>query len=743
MKNIIAASVFCVLTGIVAYAQQKTDGFCAHNRQLKEVFKMYPELEEGYYANRLLLNSRVNKPNSNNSEKSSPLYTVPVVFHILHQYGAENITDAQVYDAMEVINREFNAADPDSVDIVAEFDTLIGNSRIDFKLAAIDPYGNCTNGINRIYTHETNIGDAYSKLNQWNRSRYLNIWVVKIVGTPGAAAYATPPASTDGAGYWYDGVLSNHTYVGSTGTSSPGVESVLTHELGHWLGLAHTFGDSDLINEGPTICNDDGIQDTPVTRGHLSCPMGSYPAGWIDCDTTNGGVVEDIQNYMDYSYCDVHFTPGQVNVMHNALIGISGQRNNLWTDSTLMLTGVADLQLPQDPSNPLTVPTCVPVADFSSSSKTICVGEPMTFSDASWNAIIDSRTWTFEGGTPATSTAANPSVTFDTPGYKTVTLAATNSAGTGTETRTNYIYVSPKWGDFNGPNFIDLEGASANWFIVHNPEDNHARFELNSNTGYNNSTSFKLNNFKDITGADPFTDDYFYNSRLGLNIDELVTPSFDLRYTTGVTVSFKYSYATNATQIADISEELKVYYSNDCGESWLPRNLTVDGAPVGNSLTGDDIVTGGFAGFTDYVPLTNNDWRTASFTYNPTSLSDHARFKFQFIASDFSSNLYIDEINIGGTLNLFSDEIALLDLNVYPNPSSNGNSINVSYTAQNEPVTFTLRDVQGKVITTEVLETTNSLVKHTLQNTDDLQSSCYFLEVQSGDFKTTRKVIVL
>ena len=741
MKKIIVASVFCVLTGISVNAQQKTDGFCAHNRQLKETFKLYPELEEGYYANRLLLNSRVDKPNPNNLEKSTAIYTVPVVFHVLHQYGNENITDAQIYDAMVVINREFNAADPDSVNIVAEYDTLIGNSRIDFKLAAIDPYGNCTNGIDHIYSHETNNGDAPSKINQWNRSRYLNIWVVQNVGTPGAAAYATPPASTDGAGYWYDGVLSKHSYVGSIGTSSVGVESVLTHELGHWLGLAHTFGDSDLINVGPTICNDDGVDDTPPTRGHLNCPAG-YPATWIDCDTA-GVLVEDVQNYMDYSYCDVHFTPGQVTVMHNALEGISGQRNNLWTDSTLMLTGVTDLELPQDPANPLTVPLCVPVADFSSSSKTICVDEPITFSDASWNAVIDSRAWTFSGGTPATSTSLNPSVTFNTPGFKTITLAATNSAGTGTETRTAYIYVSPKWGDFNGPNLIDLEGPSANWFIVHNPEDNHASFQLNSNTGYNNSTSYKLNNYKDISNADLFTDDFFYNYRLGLNIDELVTPSFDLRYTTGVTVSFKYSYATNATQIADITEELKVYYSNDCGETWLPRNLTLDGSPVGNSLTSDDLVTGGFAGFTDYVPTTNNDWQTASFTYNPTSLSDHARFKFVFIASDYSSNLYIDDINIGGTLNLFSDEIALLDLNVYPNPSSNGNFINVSYTAQNDPVTFTLRDVQGKIISSEVVEATNSEVNHTLKNTGKLQSACYFLEVQSGDYKTVRKVIVL
>ena len=87
--------------------------------------------------------------------KTAVSYEIPVVFHILHEYGTENISDAQVYDAMEVINREFNAADGDSVDLVAEFDSLNGNARITFKLAALDPFGNCTNGIEHIYSHES------------------------------------------------------------------------------------------------------------------------------------------------------------------------------------------------------------------------------------------------------------------------------------------------------------------------------------------------------------------------------------------------------------------------------------------------------------------------------------------------------------------------------------------------------------------------------------------------------------
>ena len=456
------------------------------------------------------------------------------------------------------------------------------------------------------------------------------------------------PASTDGNGYWLDGVVSNHTYVGSIGTSSTYNESTLTHEIGHWLSLAHTFGDSDLINVGPTICNDDGIADTPVTKGHQSCPTFVPPYGWADCDPL---INEDLQNYMDYSYCDRHFSPGQALAMNNTLEGIAGQRNNLWKDSTLIATGVKDLLLPQDPANTLTVPLCVPVADFTSNKTETCIGSPVFFSNASWNAVIDGYAWTFQDGVPATSTLANPSVSFTTPGYKTVTLSASNATGTRTE-----------------------------------------------------------------------------------------------RYTTGVTMSFKFSYATNGTQVDQITEKLKVYASTNCGESWVSRTISIDGTSIGGSnsqgISGANIVTGGYAGYSDYTPTSNNDWKTGSVSINTSSAYDKVIFKFEFTASDVASNFYVDNINVNGTLGLVSDEISALDLSVYPNPS-NGEAINVNYTAQDEAVTFILRDTQGKILSSETLEQTNTVVNHSLNNSANLPAACYFLEIKTGEHTTTKKVVVL
>ena len=229
-----------------------------------------------------------------------------------------------------------------------------------------------------------------------------------------------------------------------------------------------------------------------------------------------------------------------------------------------------------------------------------------------------------------------------------------------------------------------------------------------------------------------YTNDYFYNARLGGSRDELITPSFDLRYTSNINISFDYSYATNTLDDSEIIEEIKVYASRNCGQTWLLRK----------TISADQIVTAGFAGSTDFKPTLNSQWETASFIYNATSADDKTMFKFEFVATDLSNNLYLDNINVEGTLSLTSDLISNMDLNVFPNPS-NGEEIQVSYNGQDEDVTFTLRDAQGKVVATQLIGSTNAVVTQKLNNTANLPASMYFLEIQTGDYTTTKKVVVL
>lgn len=694
-----------VLINLNSFAQE-THFKCAHHTKLQEMYAKDPSMKAD--RDKLLQNAK--KHSAMLKSEKVDIYTIPVVFHIIHQYGSENIPDANVYDQIEVLNRDYMLENADTSEILPVFDTVKGKAYIQFQLASKDPWGNCTNGIEHIYSHEAFNGDDYSKLNGWHRSLYLNVWVVASM-KDGVAGYAFYPS--DDLDFFRDGIIILDGYIGRLAPSSEGSSRALTHEVGHYLGLSHVWGDN---NDPGQACGDDQLDDTPITKGFTSCPLNNS-------DVCTPGQPENLQNYMDYSYCSVMFTEDQVDLMRYNLTSPIGQRNNLITDSTHAVTGI----------DVLSPPLCTPVADFHSPDRFICQGANVAFEDFSWRAAVDSRSWTFEDGTPATSTSANPTVTFNTPGYKKVTLSVTNANGTDTREEENYIYVSPLWGDFTGPYSLDLEDGYSNWFLIDNPENNYAKFQMVSSGGYGNSKCFKLNNYKNTAMALDYTEDWFYYDRLGGSTDALISPSFNLTNTSNVSVSFKYAYASNATVSADITEKAYVYISKNCGETWSLKK----------TLAGSELLTAGFAGNINFIPQNNAQWKTCSFNYTATGTDYETRVKIVFEASDLSNNFYVDDFNVNGTLGLFANEADHLGLTVFPNPASPEQSLNISYTAGENPVELILRDVQGKVIYTETLNQTNTQVNHTLEVGTTLSSSCYFLEVKSGEFSTVKKVVVL
>ena len=206
--------------------------------------------------------------------------------------------------------------------------------------------------------------------------------------------------------------------------------------------------------------------------------------------------------------------------------------------------------------------------------------------------------------------------------------------------------------------------------------------------------------------------------------------------------SFKYSYATNATLENEIIEQLNVFTSQDCGETWTLQPISVDGAAAVDTLTGPTLVSAGYASNADFTPNAAGQCRSGSFNYTPTASDNKVRVKFEFIASDVSSNLFIDDIMIDGTLGINDATITAMEISIYPNPT-NGEAINVTYNAQNEPTEFILRDVQGKIIAQQVINVTNAQVSQELMGTANLAASYYFLEVKTGGSSITKKVVVL
>lgn len=624
------------------------------------------------------------------------VYIIPIVFHVIHQNGSENISDAQIQDAVNILNKDYRRLNADTSAIVAQFKPIAADCEIEFRLAQIDPEGNCTNGIDRIYSHETNVGDDGSKLNPWPRDKYLNVWTVRTMEN-GVAGYAYYPSATAGILFPYDGVIILSDYIGSIGTSNPTNSRALTHEIGHYLNLPHTWGNN---NNPGVACGDDGIFDTPETKGWTTCNLNGAA-----CDPS---IVENVQNYMEYSYCSKMFTEGQKAQMLATLNSAVSARNNLWSAANLAATGV--LNQP--------VALCAPVAEFHSSAQYTCEGGTLNFFDDSYNGAVSSRTWTFSNATPSTSTSANPVVTFNAGGVQTVTLTVSNATGTDTKTKTAYIYVSPAYQAIFGASTEGFENAGnfSSW-LVRNDDNDAVSWQRVTNAGATGTSSILVNNYSNDGGS----------------IDEIITPAYDLSTTTSLGMSFKYSGATRESNAAGMTDELRIYSSTDCGETWIQRN----------SISGISLVNAGYWG-SYYVPDSPSLWNTHTFSLAPSLAQSNVRFKFRFVGgSGNGNNLYIDDINITGVTGVNEVDAAGIYMQVFPNPSNGSFTIQYS-NAQTSDITVSLYDITGRTIYKQV-QGQQPAGEHLLsidKAQHNLTPGVYFVEVQKGSVRKTQKLVI-
>jgi len=246
----------------------------------------------------------------------SPI-VIPVVVHVVWREPEENIDDARIWSQIERLNLDFNAENEDIDQVPDEFKPFVGNPGIRFCLAAEDPDGNPTNGIVRVQTTERGIAMRRDQLfysdrggsNAWDPTRYLNIWT---------GSNDIPNAIFSVTGYAYSpwtetpersGIVLGIDYFGIN-DSRLGMGRLAVHEVGHYLGLRHIWGD-----DSPPTCNDDdGISDTPNQFFYnIICP--SYP------QHSCGGTSNMFMNYMDYVHdrCMMMFTKEQSQRMNAVL----------------------------------------------------------------------------------------------------------------------------------------------------------------------------------------------------------------------------------------------------------------------------------------------------------------------------------------------------------------------------------------------------------------------------------------
>mgnify|MGYP006139540693 CR=1 FL=1 len=300
---------------------------CVIDKQIDSLYYHHPELHPSLNPSHQLLKQFTLDFATNINDRSVDEIVIPVVYHIVHDNGDENISEEQIIESLLQVNEDFNALNPELPGVHDSFQSLISDVGIIFKLAEFNPNGEPTTGIHRIQSDLTYNGGniALKELVQWPPDQYLNIWVVYSSDGSNGSAFAFYPADVVGSGSIYDGIVASYWAVGRTGTAIPSHYKILSHEIGHWANLMHTWGDGS-SNQSASGCSfDDGVDDTPNSIGNTGC----------DLEAVSCGSLDNVQNYMDYSNCSAMFTEGQKTRMLAALYSSVGNRDNIWSDENL------------------------------------------------------------------------------------------------------------------------------------------------------------------------------------------------------------------------------------------------------------------------------------------------------------------------------------------------------------------------------------------------------------------------
>lgn len=688
--------------------------YCITHKKQAELEKD-PIFLKGLHEAEAALNEVAKKGES----QKATIYTIPVVFHVLHFGGLENISDEQILNALAILNRDYRKQNADTATVHQDFQGMPADIEVEFKLATIAPNGQCFKGITRTFSPLSFDGssgsaqvdaiiagnDVYN--GSWPGNKYLNIFICAEIG--GAAGYTYKP-NNGFATSMKNGIWVLHDYVGAIGTSGTSSSRTLTHEVGHWLNLDHTWGGNNNPGNASSCGTDDNVQDTPTCIGVSACLLNSNT-----CNTDNAywgfDIRDNVENYMDYSYCSKMFTQGQRTRMRNALQVASTGRANVVSAANLTAVGA-------------TTSPYLCKADFISDKTTICMGNEVQFSDDSYNAvtgwtwqITPNSGWSFTNGTDASS--QNPTIMFDVSGMYDVTLVATDGTNSDTEVKQGFIRVLgtpeslPFWEGFEAYTSLD---NLPNW-EVYNANNNNA-FILESNFGQASGKCARLNNFNQSAS----------------NVDELISTNIDLSpivSTSGqVTLSFRYAYRK---RVSTDYEYLKVFISGNCGENWVQRKTL-----GGNQLSSQTSTSA-------WTP-TEADWVTVHMT-NVTAnyFTDNFRMRFRF-EGEGGNNFFLDNINLysgppSNDLVLATINENLFDnLNIYPNPTDGDLHLTFNSSIGGASMLY-ITDITGKRVKSYPLQiqTGSNVV---ITETTGLASGTYLIQLHSNGFVSTRSFIV-
>jgi len=556
------------------------------------------------------------------------VYTIPVVVHVIHNGEAQgdgtNISNAQIFSQIDVLNEDFRRLNADTINTPSIFQSVVADAEIQFELAKRDPEGLPTNGIVRVQGSqaEWDFGDEDDLKAQsyWPANDYLNMWVANLKSP--LLGFATFPIS-DLQGLeneftnneLLDGVVTGHRFFGSIDKgdfevlASPfNLGRTTTHEVGHFLGLRHVWGDGG--------CGlDDFCDDTPRAEDeHISCPT---------TDLITCGSRDMYENYLDFTEdsCMNIFTFCQRGRMR-AVLENSPRRKSLLASNALVA--------------PTLVSNNMGIRNIISPVSNICVANfipGVEVRNYGTNTVTSFRVRvSLDGQTVETlnvSGSLDPldiaNITFldinlGNPGTHKVSYEIINTNGQTDQVASNNLAEIDVVFAAQGFSTIteQFESLPNDWFVS-NPDDS-LTWSITSAPGNGiNNKAIYMNSFNYGTNG------------IG-QLDFLFSPVFEFAGVIFAEVSFKVAYAHVS---GGFPEGLILAITTDCSNNFSESIIF---QKYGNTLATA-------SSNNEFIPSDKSEWRTE--TINLSKFSGSQNVQVVFISqSGAGNNLYIDDITI-------------------------------------------------------------------------------------------------
>ncbi|SIS87907.1 M43 family zinc metalloprotease [Belliella pelovolcani] len=582
---------------------------------------------------------------------------IPVVVHVIHNGTAvgqgANIPLSQIEAQIRTLNEDFRRLNPDRIQTPAEFQNVAADANIEFVLAKVDPRGIPTNGIVRVQgtksVYDINDAALISEISSWPPEDYLNMWVVTLQQP--FIGYATFPVSNlPGLNFSptpreLDGVTMDYRYFGEGGNAVSGSRGrTTTHEIGHFLGLRHVWGDAQSSANGCEV--DDFVEDTPNQQSPNNACRINNPL--FSC-----GSRDMTENYMDYTpdACMNLFTQGQVARM-NVVLEFSPRRgsliNNFATQDPNLPTIDLSIERIIDPQDLICSNDVTPTIELLNRGLNNITSA--TIEIRLNGNLIQSRNFSFNLATGEDAIVDFNPINLSGNGQDLFEARITQVNGQSSDgnpdnnSRNSRPIIQP---EINIPYSLDLSTNIGDW-IIRNP-DNSLTWERVSLP-----ISGSIQNLIRIQN---------YEYEAPGELDFFISPSINLANFPNAQLTFNMAHAPyNAAGFSDV---LYVAVSTDCGNTFNIIDSPYD--------KDSNLLQTAPAILEEFIPNSNAQFRRE--IVNLAQYNDFDNVRVAFISrTGYGNNIYIKDIEVLAT-EQFRYKIDLNRL-VSPGPINDGSQTN-------------------------------------------------------------------